>query len=1061
MSTSRSFPWRRAVGLGAAVLLLLPSHVANADPQDPDLGDSGDHLSSPDITTRFATTGKWFVELKSDPTAVGGSKRTIQAQQDKFVSDARAEGLPAEVSRTYTSLFNGFAVEASAGTAATYADLPVVKAVYPVVPVAMPEPQAATPDDYSAIALTGVNVVQSELGFTGEGIKVGIIDSGVDYDHPDLGGSGTDGATQFPTARVAYGHDFVGDDYNTDPTSKDYDPVPKPDGQPDDCGGHGTHVAGIVGASPSDNVTGVAPKVTLGAYRIFGCEGSTDTEIILAALERAEADDMDVVNMSLGAAFQSWPSYPTSTASDRLVSNGVVVVVSAGNEGDSFTQSVGSPSMGTNVISVASYDNTDVVLDELTVRDGADSLSVGYNSASGTPDPTSMLNGTPIRRTTDSLGCAAETADFTGVVAITSRGNCSFAQKALNAQEAGATALIIHNNAVGFITATVAGATEITIPVVTVTKARGEAVVALLTDDDDVPTVAFTGVVTSEPNPTGGLISDFSSWGLAADLTLKPDLGAPGGSIYSTYPLEEGGYKSESGTSMSAPHVAGAVALMLQANPALTPVEVLTRLQNTAEPTVFADDLDAGILDAAHHQGAGLIQVDRAIVGTNSVSPGKISTGESADGPHTETLTITNRGAGTITWSLEAEDAISTYANPEDPNDPDDPDAPFQPWPWQNRVAFSADAATVLFSQPTVTVPAGGTATVNVTISPDDEAVDGTQYSGFIHLISDEGAETISVPFAGMAGDYGALPIFPDLGYGLPGLVVLTKCDVWEDQQCSDPEFDIEDANEKTNYALGKDLPTIMTHIAYPAARLSMEVLKVSANGTPIESSKNTAYAVDSVGRDPGFSLWSWDGRLPDAAGLLKEVSPGRYVMRLTALEADGDGGTQSWTSPAFGVKNAPKPTPSPTPTVTVTQTTKPPVVDIYSTPGYHTVNGRKWFTTCEKYSQTSRCRTSIFATTVSYQNGKFVSQNGWVFNNLTYLASPRSLWKNNPLGFTGSWTATDGRKWRTECDTPATGRNGCRSYAEVKVIGVTPKGKGYAYEWSTTWVLNNIVRFS
>ena len=1054
----RRIPWRRVLGLGAAVALLAPAHLATADPQAPLLGNSRDHVAAPEITTRFATTGKWFVELAGNPTTVGGSKRTIQAQQDKFVSDARAEGVPAEVSRTYTSLFNGFAVEASAETAATYEDLPGVTAVYPVIPVAMPEPQALSPEDYSAIAMTGADRVQSELGFTGEGIKVGIIDSGIDYDHPDFGGSGKDGTTPFPTARVTHGYDFVGDDYDADPTSEDYQPVPKPDANPDDCGGHGTHVAGIVGAAASDRATGVAPDVTLGAYRVFGCSGSTDTEVILAALERAEADGMDVVNMSLGAAFQSWPSYPTSTASDRLVNGGIVVVAAAGNQGESFTQAAGSPSMGDEVISVASYDNTDVVLDLLLVHDGAEELSVGYIKATGSPAPTAALSGTPIARTSDPTGCEADTADLTGKVAITTRGTCSFAQKAVNAQKAGAKALIIQNNTVGFISPTVEGETTITIPVVAVTLANGAAIIATLTDDGDVPTVEFTGELTTEPNPTGGFISDFSSWGLAADLSLKPDLGAPGGSIYSTFPLDKGGYATQSGTSMAAPHVAGAVALMLQANPDLTPAQVLTRLQNTAEPTEFDILPDTGFLDAAHHQGAGLIQVDRAIVGNATVSPGKISTGESADGPHTETLTISNSGTRSVTWTLDAEDAVSTYADPDDPNDPENPDAPFQPWPWQNNVAFTVDEATVAFSSPTVTVPAGGTVTVDVTISPDEASVEGTQYSGFIHLISDEGAETVSVPFAGMAGDYGELPIFSDLGLGLPGLVVLTKCDFWEDQQCTDPNFDIEDADARTIYKLGKDLPTIVAHVAYPAKRMTMEVFQASANGKPIEATKRTAYAVDNVGRDSGLSLWSWDGRLVDTSGLLKEVVPGNYVLRLTALEADGDGGTQSWTSPAFGVKNTPKPSPSPTATVTVT---KPPVTkDLYSTPGYHDVNGRRWFTACEKYSQTTRCRTSIFGTQVSEVNGKFVSRNGWVFNNLTYLPSPRSLWKGNPLGNTGEYTV-GGRQWRTECDTPVSGRNGCRSYIQSRVIEVSPRGAGYIYEWKTKWVFNNIVRFS
>ncbi len=472
-------------------------------------------MSAPDLTTRFATTGKWFVELKSEPTSSGGSQRTIEVQQDKFISDARAEGLPAQVSRTFSSLFNGFSVDASATTAGTYAELPGVKAVYPVIPIAAPEPQTVSPELYSAIAMTGADVVQSQLGFKGKGVKVGVIDTGIDIDHPDLGGNGVEGSTPFPSARVAYGYDFVGDDYNADPADPNYNPVPTPDERPDDCQGHGTHVAGIVGASGA--VTGVAPEVTFGAYRVFGCEGSVNDDVLLAALERAEFDGMDVVNMSLGSGFYSWPSTPLASASDRLVNNGVVVVASAGNDGDYFTQAVGEPSTGSKVISVASYDNTKVRLDEMIVRDGADERSVGFNDASGSPEATAALNGTPVARTSDPLGCTADTADLSGKVAITSRGTCPFALKAVNAQNAGAKALIIYNNEPGYIAATVAGDIEITIPVVTVTQADGELIVQWLTDDAEIPTVEFTGKKTTQPNPTGGLISTFSSWGLAAD----------------------------------------------------------------------------------------------------------------------------------------------------------------------------------------------------------------------------------------------------------------------------------------------------------------------------------------------------------------------------------------------------------------------------------------------------------------------------------------------------------------------------------------------------------------
>lgn len=136
---------------------------------------------------------------------------------------------------------------------------------------------------------------------------------------------------------------------------------------------------------------------------------------------------------------------------------------------------------------------------------------------------------------------------------------------------------------------------------------------------------------------------------------------------------------------------------------------------------------------------------------------------------------------------------------------------------------------------------------------------------------------------------------------------------------------------------------------------------------------------------------------------------------------------------------------------------------DVYSVPGEHLVNGRRWRTTCEPYSVTTRCRTEIWATQVTQVGGVFRQSNGWVFNNLTYLPSPRSLWHNtNPLGYTNEWTAADGRMWRTECDTAATGQNGCRSYLRARVIVAVPRiGGGYSYQWDTRWVFNNMVRFS
>jgi minor extracellular serine protease Vpr len=142
--------------------------------------------------------------------------------------------------------------------------------------------------------------------------------------------------------------------FNADPTSPFYDPVPVPDPDPDDCQGHGTHVAGIVGAN--GDAVGVAPEVTFGAYRVFGCDGSTTADIMIAAMERALADDMDILNMSIGSAF-TWPQYPTAVASDLLVDAGMVVVASIGNSGASGTFSAGAPGLGEKVIGVAAFEN--------------------------------------------------------------------------------------------------------------------------------------------------------------------------------------------------------------------------------------------------------------------------------------------------------------------------------------------------------------------------------------------------------------------------------------------------------------------------------------------------------------------------------------------------------------------------------------------------------------------------------------------------------------------------------------------------------------------------------
>ncbi|TRY17926.1 hypothetical protein FOJ82_10635 [Tessaracoccus rhinocerotis] len=165
---------------------------------------------------------------------------------------------------------------------------------------------------------------------------------------------------------------------------------------------------------------------------------------------------------------------------------------------------------------------------------------------------------------------------------------------------------------------------------------------------------------------------------------------------------------------------------------------------------------------------------------------------------------------------------------------------------------------------------------------------------------------------------------------------------------------------------------------------------------------------------------------------------------------------------PSEGPSEEPSAEPTPAPSPSQSRTVPGLEGDLYSKPGFHKVNGRWWHTTCEPYSQTIRCTTTIWGTTVTQEDGRFVQKNGWQFNNLTYLPlMTRAQWASNPLGRTGAWTAADGRKWRTECDTAATGRNGCRSFVQSQLVAATKAADGtWSYSVKTDWVVNNIVRF-
>jgi minor extracellular serine protease Vpr len=812
------------------------------------------------------TPTAWFVEFTSAPVASGGSITNTRADKQNFRNAAKKYGIQFTERFAFDTLWNGMSISIKPRDVNKLSAMPGVKAVYPVFTVQIPETtDFSNPELSTALAMTGADVAQSDLGYTGTGIRVAVMDTGIDYDHPDLGGCFGAGC------RVFTGWDFVGDAFNADTTSPSYNPVASPDPFPDDCNGHGTHVAGIVGAN--GDAVGVAPGVTFGAYRVFGCEGSTTADIMIAAMERALVDDMDVLNMSIGSAY-TWPQYPTAQAADLLVSEGMIVVASIGNNGANGLYSAGAPGLGEDVIGVASYDNSHINALTFNVNPPGDGRAVAYLDLATTDSPPTSGNSDEIVHV--GRGCSVPLdpylADPAGKVALIERGTCTFDEKYQRAVASGATGVIIYNSTAGLF----AGGGVIGSPGIfgiSISRADGLYLRTLVGSS-----AAWTNVRINALNPVGGLISSFSSYGLSPDLSLKPDIGAPGGLIRSTYPLELGGYATISGTSMSSPHVAGAVALLLQARPSLLPNEVRDILQNSADPKVWSLNPGTGLLDHVHRQGAGMLDIDDSILSTTVITPAKIATGEGEAGAFVQTLTVENTSASSVTYNLSYINALSTGG--------------------VITPSFFASNATVVFSASSVAVPAGGSATVTATINPATGPVNG-QYGGYIVFTPQAGGQTYRVPFAGFVGDYQGIQALTPTANGFPWIAYLNGGFFNKLVNTSDWTFTMQ----------GDDVPYILIHFEHQIQLLQVEIRK--PNGDKVHLIYNDIMYEEFLPRNAsstGFFALAWDGTRLHNSGNdnVKVVPDGQYYFIVNALKANGDPNNpahwETWTSPVMNI---------------------------------------------------------------------------------------------------------------------------------------------------------------
>ncbi|MBM3895563.1 MAG: peptidase S8 [Thaumarchaeota archaeon] len=394
----------------------------------------------------------------------------------------------------------------------------------------------------------GVHSLQ-KLGYSGDGIKIAVIDTGVDYNHPDLFGLGPDG-------KVIGGYDFVDNDKT-----------------PLDTNGHGTEVAGIIAADGT--LSGIAPKAKLLAYRVSDTGESVSSDLIVKAIEQAIIDEADIINISLGV---NKTNKIIDDSVNKAVDSGIVVVTAAGNNGPGLG-TIGSPAKNPNSITVgASYNN--VTSSIVATFDAADKQfsvfpMVGTN-ALDEPITGKIVFGEYGRKKD------LKDLDVNDSILLVERGSNTegevvyFSDKEKNAADNGAKAVIVYNNEEGIFFGELYHEFNTPdyrprIPALSLSNEEG-LILKQMAENNTV------GKLNVFYNPD--FVVPFSSRGPVSPFYIKPDLVAPGAFVNTT--LNNGRYNLTSGTSFAAPHVSGTIALLLQKDPSLTPDEIKSLLVTTA-----------------------------------------------------------------------------------------------------------------------------------------------------------------------------------------------------------------------------------------------------------------------------------------------------------------------------------------------------------------------------------------------------------------------------------------------------------------------------------------------
>ncbi|MFE8698109.1 S8 family serine peptidase [Cytobacillus sp. FJAT-53684] len=679
-------------------------------------------------------------------------KAKVTAQQSAVKKEMSVKNISYKQGFSFDTVLNGFAATVKADD---LDKLLAIKGVTLVEPDAVVKAFGEKSTDVSAselekkdeleatmntsISFLGIEKLWEE-GYEGQGIKVAVLDTGIDKDHPEFEGIYKGGKNFVPHTGTNYARDRAEDDPSE--TSPKDRPANKPEFDADGRSfytDHGTHVAGTIAAIGANEygIKGIAPKVDLYAYRVLGAYGSGSTSGIIKAIDTAVIEEMDVINLSLGGGANT-ETDAGSFAINNAMMAGTISVIATGNDGPN-RGTMGTPGTARLGIAVGNTTNPETKYDgKVTIKVGDYDYSKQLNFMGTTfgQELATQLDGEYELVAVPGVGAVTDYdgIDVDGKVALISRGEIAFVDKIAAAKKNGAIATIIHNFAGGTnapgASGTFLGDSFAFVPTLDMSVTDGAAIRDAL--------ASGTGTITfgnfGSAKTLGDEVNDSSSRGPSTpNFDIKPDVTAPGTNIMSSIPAYgadfpdasyDESYDRFTGTSMATPHITGIAALIKQANPDWNAFDVKVALSNTAKILNTKYDVFS--------QGAG--RVDAYAAAHPSVLAYAVDTANN-DGEVVENL------KGTVTFGPQKLDKDISVTKQILVKDLKGEGGEYNV---TVDVTKEFKGAKVTVDKPTFTLDGEQTINVTLTASKTEGTMPGDEILGYIHISTGDKDKTVT-----------------------------------------------------------------------------------------------------------------------------------------------------------------------------------------------------------------------------------------------------------------------------------------------------------------------------